>query len=279
MTMRSVRTISEVRHTTALWHKEGHTVALVPTMGALHAGHKALVEQALNAADKIVVSIFVNPLQFGPHEDFSHYPRTLDADAALLASAGAHLLYVPDSEEMYGNAAATVISVPSLSHELCGKFRPGHFEGVALVVTKLLQQVQPDSAVFGEKDYQQLQIITRVVEDLNIPVAILSAPTVREEDGLALSSRNIYLADAQRHIAPELYKTLLEMRKQWRAGLLAQEIEEWGRTTLLAKGFSSVDYCAIRHAKTLMVPHVGEPARILAAAFLGSTRLIDNMEG
>jgi pantoate--beta-alanine ligase len=273
-----VRTVSGLRDRIAHWRAGGARIALVPTMGALHAGHVSLVETALHRADKVVVSIFVNPKQFGPREDFSRYPRQEAEDAHTLARARAHLIFAPTVEEMYPAGFATTVSVAGVSEGLCGGARPGHFDGVATVVTKLLLQALPDVAIFGEKDYQQLQVIRRFARDLDIPVEILGGPTVREPDGLALSSRNAYLDPDQRRIAahiPQVLQTVVDAAEDGKPldAALADGIR-----ALEEAGFDSVEYLEIRDAESLQpVDQVVLPARVLVAARLGQTRLIDNM--
>ncbi|SDO08633.1 pantoate--beta-alanine ligase [Pseudomonas jinjuensis] len=278
--MNTVKTVRELRAAIARARGEGKRIALVPTMGNLHAGHAALVAKAGQRADFVVASIFVNPLQFGPSEDLDKYPRTLAADQEKLLEAGCHLLFAPGVEEMYpdGNDGQTIISVPGVSEGMCGASRPGHFDGVATVVCKLLNMVQPDMALFGEKDFQQLAVIRKLVRDLNIPVQIFGEPTVRAEDGLALSSRNGYLNEDQRAVAPVIQRTLKQLGSRLQAGErdFVQLIAD-GRQQIEAAGLR-VDYLEIREAVGL------KPARaedrqlvILAAAFLGSTRLIDNL--
>lgn len=272
------RRVAELRERIAGWRKSGLKVALVPTMGALHEGHLTLVRAALRHADKVVVSVFVNPTQFGPTEDFDAYPRTLDADRANLATAGASLLYAPTVGEMYPDGFATAITVSGVSEGLCGDLRPGHFSGVATVVTKFLVQAMPDVAAFGEKDYQQLQVIRRLVRDLDIPVEIVGVPTVREADGLARSSRNAYLSPESRAIAPVLYRTLQDTARAIRAGSAVDAALEAGKRAILAAGFASVDYLDLRAADGLLpLSELDRPARILVAAYLGKTRLIDNI--
>jgi pantoate--beta-alanine ligase len=253
--------------------------ALVPTMGNLHAGHIHLVEEANDRADRVVVSIFVNPLQFGPSEDFHSYPRTFKRDCAMLEQAGVDLLFAPTVEAIYphGEAASTRVCPPdSLGGILCGAARPGHFTGVATVVAMLLNAAQPDMALFGEKDYQQLLVIKKMAEDLLLPVEIVGIPTVREADGLAMSSRNGYLSAEQRAIAPCLYQTL-----QWTSGQLQggrqdfAALEQEAAAMLQATGFRP-DYAAIRRADDLAAPQPGERLVVLAAAWLGKARLIDN---
>jgi pantoate--beta-alanine ligase len=274
----TVRTVHDLRARIAEWRKAGEPVALVPTMGALHAGHLSLIDVAKRHAARVVVSIFLNPIQFGPREDLARYPRDEAADRDKLTATGAHLLYAPSREEMYPPGFATRVSLPSLTQDLCGAARPNHFEGVATVVTKLLLQAAPDVAVFGEKDYQQLLIIEQLVRDLNIEVEIVPAPIVREADGLALSSRNAYLSPAERKTAPILFKTLSEVAAKLAKGGGCDSAAEAGRFKLEAAGFR-VDYVAIRDPETL-APLSGPlkgPARVLGAAYLAKTRLIDNV--
>ena len=277
-----VRTVADLRRTLAGWRREGLTVGFVPTMGALHEGHVSLVSLALSRSDRVVASIFVNPTQFGPNEDLAAYPRDEAGDAARLAGAGCHLLFAPSVAEMYPPGAATVVTVSGVSEPLDGQARPGHFAGVATVVAKLLNQVRPDVAVFGEKDYQQLQVIRRMAADLDLGVEILGAPTARAEDGLALSSRNAYLTEVERRRAPELAAALSEAVLTLRAGGAVAEAESRAVGRLEAAGFGPVDYVEVRDAADLSrlgpgpVP-AGRPARILAAARLGRARLIDNM--
>ncbi len=276
--MRAVRQPAELRAIIADWQRQGMKVGFVPTMGALHEGHLSLVDMAKAEADKVVVSIFVNPTQFGPNEDFTRYPRQEAADQALLEQAGGDLVYLPDVAAMYPQGFSTSITVAHVSEGLCGACRPGHFSGVATVVAKLLLQGLPDLAVFGEKDYQQLQVIRRLVLDLDIPVRILGAPTLREADGLAKSSRNAYLTPEERAIALRLFQVLSEAAASLRAGLPAVQATSQASQSLLRAGFAKVDYIEVRDAQSLEpVEHPTAPARILAAAWLGRTRLIDNL--
>lgn len=278
--MNTVKTVLELRAAVARARSEGKRIAFVPTMGNLHAGHVALVEKAGQRADFVVASIFVNPLQFGPNEDLAKYPRTLAADQEKLVAAGCHLLFHPDVVEMYphGQQSQTRVSVPDVSEGLCGASRPGHFEGVATVVSKLFNMVQPDLAIFGEKDFQQLAVIRRLVRDLNMPIQIIGEPTVRAEDGLALSSRNGYLDAQQREQAPALYRTLKQMADAIRAGerdydeLIAQ-----AKGTLQSAGLQP-DYLEVRDSNDLQ-PASADTRQlvILVAALLGKTRLIDNL--
>ncbi|MDY0242048.1 MAG: pantoate--beta-alanine ligase [Rhodospirillaceae bacterium] len=260
------------------WRARGLKVALVPTMGALHEGHLTLVRRGLEQADRVVVSIFVNPTQFAPNEDFDAYPRRLDDDVALLSQAGASLVHAPTVETMYPQGFATRITVGGVSEGLCGVSRPGHFAGVATVVAKLLLRVLPDVALFGEKDYQQLQVIRRLALDLDIPVRIQGVATVREADGLALSSRNAYLSAAERAAAPALFRILSAMAENMAQGAGIAGQEEWGRRQIEAAGFGSIDYLETRHPDSLArLERLDGPGRILAAAHLGRTRLIDNV--
>jgi len=255
-------------------------VAFVPTMGALHDGHLALVKTAREHADAVVVSIFVNPLQFGAGEDFSRYPRQIERDAALLESVGADLLFLPSVTSLFphGQAAQSRVEVSGLSDILCGASRPGHFVGVTTIVAKLFNLVQPDVAVFGEKDFQQLTIIRRMVADLNFPLEIIAQPTAREADGLAKSSRNAYLSDDERQRAPALYETLKLMAEQLHSGRSdIERLQAEGRAALLVSGFVP-DYVAIRRVEDLAEPCSVEDALVvLVAARLGQTRLIDNI--
>jgi pantoate--beta-alanine ligase len=278
--MNTVKTVLELRAAVARARGEGKRIAFVPTMGNLHEGHVALVEKAGQRADFVVASIFVNPLQFGPNEDLAKYPRTLVADQEKLVAAGCQLLFHPDVEEMYphGQEGQTRVSVPGVSEGLCGGSRPGHFEGVATVVTKLFNMVQPDLAVFGEKDFQQLAVIRTLVRDLNMPIKIIGEPTVRAEDGLALSSRNGYLSAEQRAAAPALYRTLQQLASAIRDGNrdFAQLIEA-GQASLVSAGFRP-DYLEIREASSLRPAQANDTQLvILGAAFMGTTRLIDNL--
>jgi pantoate--beta-alanine ligase len=274
-----VRTVAALRARLAGWRAAGETVALVPTMGALHAGHLSLVALARSRCRRTVVSLFVNPTQFAANEDLSAYPRDEAGDAAKLAREGVDLLYAPSVGEMYPRGFATEVTVSTLTRHLCGPHRPGHFEGVATVVTKLLLQALADVAVFGEKDWQQLQVIRRLALDLDIPVEILGAPTVREADGLAMSSRNAYLTPQERRIAAALNRVLVEIARAVARGEPCRAAEEKALRTLLEQGFTSVDYVTVADAETLQpIDRTGaRPARAFAAARLGRTRLIDNV--
>lgn len=260
------------------WRVAEESVALVPTMGALHEGHLMLVRQARRSCARVVVSIFVNPTQFAPTEDFAQYPRDTERDLALLAQEGADAAYLPDVSTMYPPGFATTVSVAGLTDVLCGPLRPGHFAGVATVVTKLLLQALPNRALFGEKDYQQLQVIRRFVRDLDIPVVIEGVPTVREEDGLALSSRNQYLSAEERAVAPQLHAVLTRVAEAVRDGSETAPALAEGRASLDAAGFGPVQYLSVNDAESLApLERVDGPARVLAAAYLGRTRLIDNI--
>ncbi len=274
-----VRAVRDLRTLTGGWKRAGETIAMVPTMGALHEGHISLVRLARERATRVVASIFVNPTQFGPGEDFERYPRSETKDAALLGEVGCDLIFAPTVDEMYASGFSTTVTVKGLSEPLDGAARPGHFAGVATVVTKLLVQCAPDLAVFGEKDYQQLQVIRRLARDLDLPVEILGAPTARAADGLALSSRNAYLTPEQRQAAPALHQALQEAARRLAAGETIERVEATGRAALERAGFAPIDYFEVRDAETLARLDDGSnrPKRLLAAAFLGDTRLIDNI--
>lgn len=274
----AARDVPSLRAAVAQWRREGRRVGLVPTMGALHEGHLSLVRTAKERCDRIVASLFVNPKQFAPHEDFDRYPRNEAGDASLLASAGCDLLFAPPGAVMYPDGHATNVIVTSVSTPLEGEMRPHFFGGVATVVTKLLLQCLPDAAFFGEKDYQQLQVIKQLARDLDIPVEIVGCATVREADGLAMSSRNAYLNADERRIAGRLNVILHDAIKAARHGEAIAEAEAEAARHLTAAGFTCVDYVAIRDAATLeRIESLARPARILAAAWLGKTRLIDNL--
>ncbi|WP_298183419.1 pantoate--beta-alanine ligase [uncultured Pseudomonas sp.] len=278
--MNTVKSVRELRAAVAQARAEGKQIALVPTMGNLHAGHAALVEKAVQRADFVVASIFVNPLQFGPGEDLDKYPRTLLADQEKLVEAGCHLLFTPDVAEMYphGTDGQTRVSVAGVSEGLCGASRPGHFEGVATVVSKLFNMVQPDLAIFGQKDFQQLAVIRTLVRDLNMPIQIIGEPTVRAEDGLALSSRNGYLSAEQRAIAPLLYRSLQEMATAIRAGERDYaKLIEATQAQHRAAGLRP-DYLEVRESNSLRPATTDDRQLvILLAASIGNTRLIDNL--
>ena len=279
--MQTLTSIAELRALVQRWRMADETIAFVPTMGNLHAGHASLIAAAHHHGRRVVASVFVNPLQFGPNEDYAAYPRTPDEDAAVLEAQGVDALLLPTVEEMYprGTATSAVVEVPGISDILCGAFRPGHFRGVATVVVKLLNLVQPDVAIFGEKDYQQLTIIRRAVEDLSLQVRIVGAPTVRAEDGLALSSRNRYLDDDERIAAPALYRALDRARRRLMAGETdLAVIEAEGFESLRAAGFRP-DYFEVRTTGTLDRPQGRDVGVVvLAAARLRRARLIDNVQ-
>lgn len=275
--MHIARTLDDLRTAVARLKQNG-AVALVPTMGALHEGHLALVDEAAKAADHVVVSIFVNPKQFGPNEDLDAYPRQPERDADLLRARNVAILWLPPVDVMYPQGFATNISVSGVSEGLCGGARPGHFDGVATVVTKLLLQVQPDVALFGEKDYQQLAVIRRFVADLNLPVAIKGVAIQRAEDGLALSSRNVYLSETERDTAPRLHQTLQDAALALTSGASAPETLANAAARLEEAGFGPIDYLELRDAGDLaLMDALDRPARLLVAARLGRTRLIDNI--
>ncbi|HEY4136140.1 MAG TPA: pantoate--beta-alanine ligase [Alphaproteobacteria bacterium] len=272
------RGVPELRTRVRAWREAGASVALVPTMGALHDGHLSLVRQAFAHCDRVIVTLFVNPTQFGPGEDFTRYPRDEGADAAKLAAAGVDLLYAPDAKTMYADGFATTVTVAGLTDGMEGAVRPGHFAGVATVVAKLLSQAQADDAYFGEKDYQQLAVVRRMAADLDIATRIHGVATVREADGLALSSRNAYLTLEQRQAAPALQRALAEAAKGLQAGRPAAELLAQACAAILAAGFNEVDYVELRDAESLTpVTRPTRPARLLAAARLGATRLLDNV--
>ena len=279
--MKLVTSIADLRAIVRGWRMAGESIAFVPTMGNLHAGHASLIGAAHLHGRRVVASVFVNPLQFGPNEDYHAYPRTPEEDSALLEGQGVDVLFLPTVEEMYprGSVGSTIVDVPDLSGILCGAYRPGHFQGVATVVVKLLNLVQPDVGIFGEKDYQQLTIIRRSVEDLCLPVQIVGAPTVRADDGLALSSRNRYLSAGERAIAPTVYRALDAARRRLEAGDAdVAGIEREGVETLRAAGFRP-DYFEVRMAHTLERPRGQDiDVVVLTAARLGRARLIDNLQ-
>ncbi len=279
--MKTVRTIADLRAVVRGWRAAGETVGLVTTMGALHEGHLTLIDAAAAGNGKVISTIFVNPSQFGPSEDLSRYPRREAEDAEMLAARGADLLFAPPVDEVYPDGFATTVSVAGVTEALEGKFRPGHFEGVATVVAKLLLQSLPDRAYFGEKDWQQLQTITRMARDLDIPVEIAGVPTVREDDGLAMSSRNAYLSADERRIAGTLNVVLREVAASVAEGGDPEAAAEQGAAKLREAGFDPVQYVAVRDAEDLGPPRPGtggdgRAMRVLAAAKVGKTRLIDN---
>jgi pantoate--beta-alanine ligase len=275
-----VHTLEELAEQLADWREHGDHVALVPTMGNLHSGHVALVELAREHAERVIVSIFVNPTQFGEGEDYDEYPRTLEKDQRRLKKTPADLIFAPDVETMYpfGLDMATTVAVPGLTENFCGASRPGHFDGVTTVVARLFAMVRPDVAIFGQKDYQQQLVIRHMTADLNLPIAIITGETVREKDGLALSSRNAYMSDEQRAIAPFLHDTLVAIGNSLQSGRRDySDLESESASRLADSGFK-VDYVAIRRAQNLEVPDRDcDELVVLIAAHLGKTRLIDNI--
>ena len=276
--MQTVRRIAELRDRLREWRAAGETIALVPTMGALHVGHLALVDAAREKASRVVATIFVNPLQFGAGEDLDRYPRREAEDLALLAAHGCDLVWTPDAAELYPPGFATTISVDGISDRWEGAARPGHFAGVATVVAKLLLAVMPDVALFGEKDFQQLAVIRRLVADLGLPIAIDGVATVRDPDGLALSSRNIYLSPAERQRALAFPQALARARNAILGGMAVGQALDEATAALTAAGFASIDYVALVDAATLEpLDALAGEARLIAAAKIGGTRLIDNL--
>jgi len=273
-----IRTVEELRRKISSWRKKGFSIGLVPTMGALHDGHFSLVKKSINTTDKTITTIFINPKQFGSNEDLTIYPRDEVDDVKALDAQGVDLLFAPSLGEMYSVDFVTEISVPGISDAMEGVFRPGFFMGVATVVAKLLIQSLPDQAFFGEKDLQQLCVIRRMVTDLDIPVEIIGCPIVRESDGLALSSRNVYLSADERTNAVALYKVLNEIsQKVLNEKHVTKSIEE-AKIKLLDSGFSKVDYLAVCNTQNLTeIDYLSVPAHVLGAAWIGETRLIDNL--
>lgn len=277
--MKTVQTLAALREIREAWRAAGERVAVVPTMGALHAGHLSLVEAAKSGADRVIVWIFVNPKQFDNADDLAKYPRHLGTDAEKLAAHGVDLLYAPHVEEVYPDGFATMVSVAGVSEGLCGAYRAGHFDGVATVVTKIFTQTRADLAFFGEKDFQQLQVVRRLVRDLDLTPEIVGCPTVREPDGLALSSRNERLSSADRAIAPAMHRAMQGAADAIRDGAGVAGALAAARAGILAAGFASIDYLELR-AETGLQPieRLDRPARLLAAAYLGEVRLIDNIQ-
>lgn len=273
-----LRTVAELRACVAEWKAAGQVVGLVPTMGALHDGHLSLVRAAKAGADRVIVTIFVNPKQFNSAEDLDKYPRTLDADAALVGTIGADVIFAPEPAEVYPPGFATTVSVAGVSEPLEGVHRPGHFDGMATVVSKLFGMSQADRAWFGQKDWQQLQVIRRFVADLNLKVEVIGAETIRDADGLALSSRNARLSDEARAIAPSLYWAMVAATADIRDGEPVDEVLEEARDTVLGAGFDKIEYLELRTAEMLDPMETFDgPARLLAAAWLDGVRLIDNI--
>lgn len=278
MSVPIIRTLTELRATVAAWRREGARVGVVPTMGALHQGHLSLVEAALMRSDRVIVTLFVNPKQFNSAADLAAYPRTENEDAAKLTPAGAHLLYAPNPEEIYPGGFATTVSVSGVSEGLCGAHRPGHFDGVATVVAKLFLQTGADLAFFGEKDFQQLHVVRRMAKDLDIPIEVVGCPTVREADGLALSSRNVRLSPAERASAPKLAAILLDVARKLSGGLDAAPFIEVAKAAIVEAGYREVEYLELRSADDLKpMQRADREARLLAAAWLGDVRLVDNV--
>ncbi len=277
-TLEIVRNVASLRTKVWEWRRRDESVGLIPTMGALHEGHLALVEAALRTCDHAVTTIFVNPTQFAPNEDFEAYPRDEADDLAKLEALSADLAFVPPVQEMYADGFSTSVAVSGLTEGLCGASRPHFFGGVATVVSKLLLQALPDRAFFGEKDYQQLRVVTRMARDLDIPVEIVGVPTVRETDGLAVSSRNWYLSPEERAVAPTLHKVLCDIAGKLSNGDASAVAIGAGKSVLENAGFGPVDYIEVCGADTLEpLERADRPARVLAAAYLGRTRLIDNV--
>lgn len=276
--MRTVREVKALRSLVAGWKAAGNAVGVVPTMGALHAGHLSLVHAAKAGAERVIATIFINPMQFNNPDDLARYPRTEDRDAAMLMEGGVDVLFAPPPEAVYPEGFATTVSVGGVSRELEGAFRPGHFDGVATVVTKLLLMTGADRAFFGEKDWQQLQVVRRLVRDLNIPVTITGCPTLREADGLAMSSRNVRLSPGARAAAPALHREMVQAAAALRAGAAADTALAAAKAAILAAGFETVEYLTLRDGSTLApVDRPSDGARLLAAAVLGGVRLIDNI--
>ena len=278
MTPEIIRTLVELRSKVAGWKAAGESVAVVPTMGALHQGHLSLVRAAKEACDRVIVTIFINPKQFNNPEDYKNYPRTEEEDARKLIALKADVVYVPDGEQMYPNGFATTVSVEGITQGLCGAHRAGHFDGVATIVTKLFTQTQADKAFFGEKDYQQLQVVPRLARDLDLPIEVIGCPTIREEDGLAMSSRNLLLSDRARTWAPELHRAMEEMSEGLLAGGDLETIRAAAVSRVERAGFTQVEYLDLRSADQLeLMTTPDRPARLLAAAWLAGVRLIDNI--
>jgi len=278
MSVPIVRTVRELRAEVSAWRRQGFRVGVVPTMGALHEGHLSLVRTALGKADRVIVTLFVNPKQFNNAADLAAYPRTEEADAGKLAPLGAHMLYAPDVAEMYPDGFSTTVSVSGVSEGLCGAFRPGHFDGMATVVTKLFLQTGSDLAFFGEKDFQQLHVVRRLTRDLDVPIEIVACPTVREEDGLALSSRNVRLSTEHRLIAPRLAKILFATAGRLTEGAPIDETLLEARNAILEAGYQQVEYLELRANEDLApLSKLDRPGRLLVAAWLGGVRLIDNV--
>lgn len=276
--MKLVHTLDELRAITRTWHQAGEVIGITPTMGALHEGHLSLVRAAKAGSDRVITTIFVNPTQFNSADDLEKYPRTLDSDSTLLAPLDVDVIYAPTVDQMYPDGFATSISISGVTEGLCGTHRPGHFDGVATIVAKLFLQTSADRAFFGQKDFQQLQVVKRLAADLNIPVEITGCPTVREADGLALSSRNVRLTPEGRKVAPALYRAMQQAGAQIKAGDPAAAALQAAQAALLDAGFTEVEYLELRAEDGLApLDSLSQPARILVAAWLDGVRLIDNI--
>ena len=277
--MEVLRTIAELRQHTSRWRIAGQTIGLIPTMGALHNGHLSLIKLAQGKCDRVIATIFVNPRQFLPNEDFEEYPRSEESDIQKLIEMGVDLLFAPKAPEMYQPDASTTVVISKLTDCLCATSRPGFFDGVGTVVTKLLIQALPDLAIFGEKDYQQLLVIKRLTRDLDIPAKIIGAPTIREADGLAVSSRNVFLSKPNRETASKIFEILKKTATAIALGNDVLVACEEARSELMLAGFSEIDYFEARHSETLeLIQSFENSGRLFAAVWLGSTRLIDNLE-
>ncbi|MEM6407783.1 MAG: pantoate--beta-alanine ligase [Pseudomonadota bacterium] len=278
MTPPIIRDLAALRSNVYAWKSAGESVGVVPTMGALHQGHLSLVRAAKAECDRVIVTIFINPKQFNNPEDYENYPRTEEEDARKLAAFNVDAVYVPDGAQIYPDGFATTVSVAGITDGLCGAHRPGHFDGVVTVVTKLFTQTLADRAYFGEKDYQQLQVVTRLAKDLDLPIEVVGCPTIREEDGLAMSSRNLHLSDRSRVYAPELNAAMEEVAQGLREGKAFAALKAAAIARIERAGFTEVEYLDLRAADTLQVLDAPtRPARLLAAAWLAGVRLIDNI--
>ncbi|MBO9412028.1 MULTISPECIES: pantoate--beta-alanine ligase [unclassified Ruegeria] len=278
MTAPILRRLADLRALTTQWHRNGEVIGVVPTMGALHQGHLSLVEAAKAGADRVIVTIFVNPKQFNNAQDLANYPRTEHEDAQKLAPFGVDAIYVPDPDEIYPQGFATTVSVTGLTNVMEGEFRPGHFDGVATVVAKLFLQTQADRAYFGEKDYQQLMVVRRMARDLDIPIEVIGCPTVREPSGLAMSSRNLRLSFEGLEVAAHKHRIMTELAVSLKDGAAFDALAAQAQTDLLAAGFTQVEYTQLRCAETLEpLTHADRPARLFVAAWADGVRLIDNI--
>ncbi len=279
MTVPILRTLSALRSATREWHAEGETIGVVPTMGALHDGHLSLVAAAKARCDRVIVTIFVNPKQFNKASDLASYPRTEEDDARKLVRFEVDAVYAPDVSQIYPEGFCTNVSVAGMTDVLCGAHRPGHFDGVATVVTKLFTQTSADKAFFGEKDFQQLMVVQRMARDLDIPIEVVGCPTIREEDGLAMSSRNLLLSDRARTMAPRMNEIMQEAATALSQGVPFDALQATALSRLTGAGFIDVDYFELRSCATLsLLDHASEPARLFAAAWLAGVRLIDNID-